>query len=99
MGRSQWSTATGWHETALPVPVQAAAIIGESMDETNARITVMDRDRRMLHTHYSFIFSMKAIEFRVAEPAKTVKLFNLYLNNPCYFHLHFSATLVYSVPR
>lgn len=50
MGRSQWSTATGWHETALPVPVQAAAIIGESMDETNARITVMDRDRRMLLT-------------------------------------------------
>jgi hypothetical protein len=39
--------ATAWHETALPVPVHAAAIIGESMDENSARITVMDKDRRM----------------------------------------------------
>jgi hypothetical protein len=46
MGRSQWFAATAWHETALPVPVQAA-IIGESMDETRARITVMDKDRRI----------------------------------------------------
>jgi hypothetical protein len=27
--------------------VHAAAIIGESMDENSARITVMDKDRRM----------------------------------------------------
>jgi hypothetical protein len=31
----------------LPVPVQAAAMIGESMDENRARITVMDKDRRI----------------------------------------------------
>jgi hypothetical protein len=47
MGRSQWSTATAWHETALPVPVHAAAITGESIDENSARMTVMDRDRRI----------------------------------------------------
>jgi hypothetical protein len=65
MGRSQWSTATAWHETALPVPVQAAAIIGESMDESKARITVMDRDRRILQKHYTFIFTAKAMGFPV----------------------------------
>jgi hypothetical protein len=70
MGRSQWFTATAWHETALPVPVHAAAITGESMDETRARMTVMDKDRRMLQRNYTFIFAIKAIEFRVAEPAK-----------------------------
>jgi hypothetical protein len=48
MGRSQWSIATEWHEAALPVPVHAAAIIGESMDKNRARMTVMDTDRRML---------------------------------------------------
>jgi hypothetical protein len=47
MGRSQWSAATAWHETALPVPVHAAAIIGESMDENNASITVMESERRI----------------------------------------------------
>lgn len=61
-------------------------------------MTVMDKDRRMLHMHYSFIFSMKAIEFRVAGPAKIVKLFNAHTRNRRYFHLPFSATLVYSVP-
>jgi len=70
MGRSQWSTATAWHETALPVPVQAAAIVGESMDENKARITVMDKDRRMLPRNYTFIFIIKAIGFRVAGSAK-----------------------------
>jgi hypothetical protein len=79
MGRSQWSTATAWHETALPVPVQAAAI-GESMDENRARITVMDRNRRMLQRHYTFIFLIKAIGFRVAGSAKIVRLFNLSQN-------------------
>jgi hypothetical protein len=72
MGRSQWFTATAWHETALPVPVQAAAIIGESIDETRARITVMDKDRRMLHTNYTFIFIVKAIGFRVAGSPKSL---------------------------
>jgi hypothetical protein len=48
MGRSQWSTATAWHETALPVPVHAAAIMGESMEENRARMTVMDKDRRIV---------------------------------------------------
>jgi len=47
MGRSQWSAATAWHETALPVPVHAAARIGESMDENSARITVMESERRI----------------------------------------------------
>jgi hypothetical protein len=31
----------------LPVPVQAAAIIGESMDENRASITVMESERRI----------------------------------------------------
>jgi hypothetical protein len=96
MGRSQWSAATAWQETALPVPVHAAAIIGESMDEARAKITVMDKNRRILQRHYTFIFGMKAIEFRVAGPAKIVKLFNPHPNNGRYFHLYFSATLVYS---
>jgi hypothetical protein len=53
--------------------VHAAAITGESMDENSARITVMDKDRRMLHnSNYTFIFSLKAIRFRVAEPAKSL---------------------------
>ena len=56
IGRSQWSIATAWQETALPVPVHAAAIIGESMDENRARITVMAKDRRILQRHYTFIF-------------------------------------------
>jgi hypothetical protein len=60
MGRSQWFTATAWHETALPVPVHAAAIIGESMDETNARITVMDTDRRMLLTALYLYFNYES---------------------------------------
>src|SRR5579859_2973006 len=72
MGRSQWSAATAWQETALPVPVHAAAIIGESMDEARAKITVMDKKRRMLQRHYTFIFVTKAINFRVAEPAKSL---------------------------
>jgi hypothetical protein len=37
------------------------------MDKNRAKMTVMDKDRRMLHTHYSFIFRVKAIAFRVAE--------------------------------
>jgi hypothetical protein len=32
----------------LPVPVHAAAIVGESMDENRARMTVMDKDRRIV---------------------------------------------------
>jgi hypothetical protein len=60
----------------LPVPVQAAAIMGESMDENRARITVMDKDRRMLQRHYTFIFVLKAIGFRVAELLHHVKNFN-----------------------
>jgi hypothetical protein len=31
----------------LPVPVHAAAMIGESMDENRARITVMESERRI----------------------------------------------------
>jgi hypothetical protein len=44
------------------------------MDENRARMTVMDRDRRMLQTHYTFIFTLKAIGFRVAERFTTLKL-------------------------
>jgi hypothetical protein len=44
------------------------------MDENRARMTVMDRDRRMLQTHYTFIFTLKAIGFRVAEWFTTLKL-------------------------
>jgi hypothetical protein len=76
MGRSQWSIATAWHETALPVPVHAAAIMGESMEQTRARMTEIDTDRRILQTHYNFIPVMKAIGFRVAERFCHVKIFN-----------------------
>jgi hypothetical protein len=37
-----------WQETALPVPVHAAAITGDSMEESRAATTVMDKNRRML---------------------------------------------------
>jgi len=97
MGRSQWSIATAWHETALPVPVHAAAIIGESMDETKAKITVMDKDRRILQRHYTSIFVLKAIEFRVAEPARSLNFLIVSRTILGYFHTHFSATLVYSL--
>lgn len=60
----------------MPVPVHAAAIIGESMDENKARITVMAKDRRILQRHYTFIFVLKAIRFRVAERLYYVKTFN-----------------------
>jgi len=76
MGRSQWSAATAWHETALPVPVQAAAIIGESMDEINARITVMDRDRRMLLIALYLYFHGESNEIQSSWMSKNVKLFN-----------------------
>jgi hypothetical protein len=56
MGRSQWSIATAWHETALPVPVHAAAIMGDSMDENRARITVMDKDRRIVQIEIYLYF-------------------------------------------
>ena len=46
------------------------------MDENRARITVMDKDRRMLQRHYTFIFVLKAIGFRVAERLHHVKNFN-----------------------
>jgi hypothetical protein len=36
-----------WQDTAFPVPVHAAAIMGESMDENSAEITVMDKRRRI----------------------------------------------------
>jgi len=37
----------------LPVPVHAAAMIGESMDENKATMTVMAKDRRILQSHYT----------------------------------------------
>jgi hypothetical protein len=40
--------ATAWQETAFPVPAHAAAITGETMEESNAATTVMDKNRRML---------------------------------------------------
>lgn len=94
MGRSQWSTATAWHETALPVPVQAAAIIGESMDETNARITVMDTDRRMLLTALYLYFNYESNQIQSSWIGKIVKLFNPNRTICHSFHLHFSATLI-----
>lgn len=62
----------------MPVPVHAAAIIGESMDENKARITVMAKDRRILQRHYTFIFALKSIRFRVAERLCYVKTFNFH---------------------
>jgi len=53
-----------WQETAFPVPVHAAAIIGESMEENRARITVMDKNRRIVQAHYTFIFAAKAMAFQ-----------------------------------
>jgi len=97
MGRSQWSIATAWHETALPVPVHAAAIIGESMNEKKEKITVMDKDRLILQRHYTSIFVMKAIEFRVAEPARSLNFLIFNRTIVRHFHTHFSATLVYSL--
>jgi hypothetical protein len=44
------------------------------MDENKARITVMAKDRRILQRHYTFIFVLKAIRFRVAEGFTTLKL-------------------------
>jgi hypothetical protein len=46
--------------------VQAAAITGESMDETRAAMTVMDTKRR-IRPKYTLIFDLKATGFRVAE--------------------------------
>ena len=69
-------------------------MMGESMDENSAKITVMDKDRRILEAQYTCISLAKAIGFRVAEPAKIVKLFNLYSNGATTFVCHFSATLV-----
>jgi hypothetical protein len=65
MGRSQWSAAiaTAWHETALPVPVHAA-ITSESMEESRAATTVMDKNRRMLQAHYTLYFDAKAMAFQ-----------------------------------
>jgi hypothetical protein len=94
MGRSQWSAATAWHETTLPVPVQAAAIVGESMDENKARITVMDKDRRMLPRNYTFIFIIKAIGFRVVGSAKSLNFLILTERFTTLFISIFSATLV-----
>jgi len=37
-----------WHETTFPVPVHAAAISGESNDESRAAMVVMERNRRMM---------------------------------------------------
>lgn len=58
----------------MPVPVHAAAMTGESMDENRARMTVMDRDRRTLQRHYTFIFVTNAIRFRVAAALAALKL-------------------------
>ncbi|HET8891526.1 MAG TPA: hypothetical protein VFQ41_21685 [Candidatus Angelobacter sp.] len=55
--------ATAWHDTAFPVPAQAAAIIGESMEESSAATTEMDKKRRMLQGHYTFIFAAKSMRF------------------------------------
>jgi hypothetical protein len=53
-----------WQEAALPVPVHAAAIIGESMEESSAATTVMDKNRRIIQTHYTFSFGGKAMGFQ-----------------------------------
>jgi hypothetical protein len=52
-----------WQEAAFPVPVHAAAIAGESMEESRAATTVMDKNRRMLQAHYTFSFAEKAMGF------------------------------------
>jgi hypothetical protein len=55
--------ASAWHETAFPVPAHAAAITGESMEESRAATTVMDKNRRMLLAHYTPYFDAKAMTF------------------------------------
>jgi len=47
--------------------VHAAAITGESIDESRAATTVMDKNRRMSKPKYTFIFAAKAMTFTVAE--------------------------------
>jgi hypothetical protein len=50
-----------WQETAFPVPVHAAAIMGDIIVDSRARIVVMDSTRRILQAHYTSIFAAKAI--------------------------------------
>jgi hypothetical protein len=66
-GRSQWVAGIAWQDAAFPVPVQAAAIMGEAMDKIRETTVEMDKNRRMLQTQYTFIFAAKAMRFRVAE--------------------------------
>jgi len=54
------ATAAAWHDTAFPVPVHAA-ITGESLEESRAATTVMDKNRRMLQAHYTPYFNAKAM--------------------------------------
>jgi hypothetical protein len=49
---------------AFPVPIHAAAITGESMEESRAATTVMDKNRRMLQTHYTFSLAANAMGFQ-----------------------------------
>jgi phosphoglycerate dehydrogenase-like enzyme len=51
--------ATVWHETVFPVPAHAAAITGESMEESRAATTVMDKIRRMLQGTLPLILMQK----------------------------------------
>ena len=68
--------ATAWHETAFPVPAHAAAITGETMEESRAATTVMDKNRRMLLAHYTLSFAAKAMGF----PIEAINFLNFH---PC----------------
>jgi len=66
--------ATAWHETAFPVPAHAAAITGETMEESRAATTVMDKNRRMLLAHYTLSFAAKAMGF----PTQAINFLNFH---------------------
>ena len=45
-----------WQETAFPVPVHVAAIMGDVMVKSRAKTVVMDKNRRMLQTKLYLYF-------------------------------------------
>jgi len=63
--------ATAWQDTAFPVPVHAAAMMGDMTEESRAKTVVMDKKRRMLQMQYTFILAAKAIGFRVVAEYET----------------------------
>ncbi len=66
MARSQCGIATLWQETALPVPVHAADRAGDRIEESKAKIVVMDRERRIsANKHYNPILILWTMALRL----------------------------------